>query len=69
MSLPLQDRAQDGSSNALVRLTLAGLLELPSTVPAAPKKLIPEKQLNPGEQYRFHFNMNKCIGCRCTYSC
>ena len=70
MSLPLQDRAQDGSSEGLVRLTLAGLLELPSTVPAAPKKLIPERGLNPGEQYRFHFNMNKCIGCRsCEIAC
>ncbi|HEY2467355.1 MAG TPA: DmsC/YnfH family molybdoenzyme membrane anchor subunit [Terracidiphilus sp.] len=70
MSLPLQDRAQDGSSETLVRLTLTGLLELPSTVPAAPKKLIPERELNPGEQYRFHFNMNKCIGCRsCEIAC
>jgi formate dehydrogenase iron-sulfur subunit len=70
MSLPLQDRAQDGNSDALVRLTLTGLLELPATVPVAPKKLIPERTLNPGEQYRFHFNMNKCIGCRsCEIAC
>jgi formate dehydrogenase iron-sulfur subunit len=70
MSLPLHDRAQDGSSDALVRLTLAGLLDLPSSVPAAPRKLIPTRELNPGEQYRFHFNMNKCIGCRsCEIAC
>ena len=26
---------------------------------------IPERPLLPGEQYRFHFNMAKCIGCKC----
>src|SRR5580765_7763684 len=26
---------------------------------------IPERQLAPGEQYRFHFDMTKCIGCKC----
>src|SRR5205814_7793319 len=57
-------------SDGLVRLTLTGLLELPSPVDTAPKKLIPGRSLNPGEQYRFHFNMNKCIGCRsCEIAC
>jgi DMSO reductase iron-sulfur subunit len=70
VSLPLHDRAQDGNSDALVRLTLASLLELPAAAPVAPKKLIPERPLNPGEQYRFHFNINKCIGCRsCEIAC
>ena len=27
--------------------------------------LIPERPLDPGEQYRFHFDMTKCIGCKC----
>jgi len=31
--------------------------------PASP--LIPERPLAPGEQYRFHFDMTKCIGCKC----
>ncbi|MGH9742978.1 MAG: DmsC/YnfH family molybdoenzyme membrane anchor subunit [Candidatus Acidiferrum sp.] len=26
---------------------------------------IPERDLQPGEQYRFHFDMTKCIGCKC----
>lgn len=26
---------------------------------------IPERALLPGEQYRFHFDMTKCIGCKC----
>jgi DMSO reductase iron-sulfur subunit len=30
---------------------------------AAP--LIPQRELRPGEQYRFHFDMTKCIGCKC----
>lgn len=25
----------------------------------------PQIPLQPGEQYRFHFDMNKCIGCKC----
>lgn len=77
MSLPLQERAQDGASDALVRLTLSDFLEPPATVAAAPAgscqapaKLIPERPLKEGEQYRFHFNMNKCIGCRsCEVAC
>ena len=27
--------------------------------------LIPERPLEAGEQYRFHFDMTKCIGCKC----
>ena len=27
--------------------------------------LIPSRPPQPGEQYRFHFDMSKCIGCRC----
>ena len=30
-----------------------------------PKPLIPERPLGTGEQYRFHFDMTKCIGCKC----
>ena len=29
------------------------------------KPLIPERELVDGEQYRFHFDMTKCIGCKC----
>ena len=31
----------------------------------APQPLIPERALAAGEQYRFHFDMTKCIGCKC----
>lgn len=31
----------------------------------AARPLIPERTPGPGEQYRFHFDMTKCIGCKC----
>jgi formate dehydrogenase iron-sulfur subunit len=31
----------------------------------APSPLIPACALEPGEQFRFHFDMTKCIGCKC----
>ena len=30
-----------------------------------PRELIPSRPLAAGEQYRFHFDMTKCIGCKC----
>ena len=30
-----------------------------------PRALIPTRALEAGEQYRFHFDMTKCIGCKC----
>jgi formate dehydrogenase iron-sulfur subunit len=30
-----------------------------------PRPPIPERPLEAGEQYRFHFDMTKCIGCKC----
>jgi DMSO reductase iron-sulfur subunit len=30
-----------------------------------PASLIPTRSLEAGEQYRFHFDMTKCIGCKC----
>lgn len=29
------------------------------------KSLVPDRALKPGEQYRFHFDATKCIGCEC----
>jgi formate dehydrogenase iron-sulfur subunit len=65
LALPLHDRAVDGQSEALVRLTENGLEIGRSTSP-----LIPGRKPAGGEQYRFHFNMTKCIGCRsCEVAC
>jgi formate dehydrogenase iron-sulfur subunit len=70
MSLPLHERAQDGSSDAIVRMTLADLDPPFESTRAANSLLIPDRPLGEGEQYRFHFNMTKCIGCRsCEIAC
>jgi formate dehydrogenase iron-sulfur subunit len=63
-----------------VRLTLAGLgveeisfadaVGTPAKVPPLGSSLIPARPLEEGEQYRFHFDMTKCIGCRsCEVAC
>ena len=39
-----------------------GLLRPPM---AAPLARMPTRGLEPGEQYRFHFDMRKCIACKC----
>jgi len=78
LALPLHERATDGNSDLLVRLTedassdalslMAGVDEAP--VFAGFPALIPQRPLSEGEQYRFHFNMTKCIGCRsCEVAC
>ncbi|GGG91921.1 DmsC/YnfH family molybdoenzyme membrane anchor subunit [Silvibacterium dinghuense] len=64
MGLPLYELAADSDSAELVRLTLteSGAVSVPP--------LIPMRPLEPGEQYRFHFDMTKCIGCRsCEIAC
>lgn len=66
MSLPLLECANDESSFDLVRLSLLQT-GAPARVVTA---LIPERALEQGEQYRFHFDMTKCIGCRsCEVAC
>ncbi|MDQ2844339.1 MAG: dimethyl sulfoxide reductase anchor subunit [Acidobacteriota bacterium] len=66
MALPLYERATETDSVDLVRLTLlAG-----GAAPALVESLIPTRPLESGEQYRFHFDMTKCIGCRsCEIAC
>ena len=66
MSLLLHDRAIETDSQDLVRLTLIEAGAAPSLVNA----LIPDRLPGPDEQYRFHFDMTKCIGCRsCEIAC
>jgi formate dehydrogenase iron-sulfur subunit len=38
---------------------------LPRRQQLEPRPLIPARPLEDGEQYRFHFDMKKCIGCKC----
>jgi len=57
--LPLMESALlSASTQSLPRQTLLEI-ELES------KPLIPDRPLEAGEQYRFHFDMKKCIGCKC----
>jgi formate dehydrogenase iron-sulfur subunit len=39
-------------------------LRVASPITDAPA-LMPERSPKPGEQFRFHFDMSKCIGCKC----
>lgn len=68
MSLPLLERVKE--PNPLFRLTAKGPVTRhePTEHKAPfgpPPAKIPQRELLPGEQYRFHFNMEKCIGCKC----
>ena len=66
MALPLHERALETDSEELVRMTLLAGGAAPGLVNA----LIPRRALEAGEQYRFHFDMTKCIGCRsCEIAC
>ena len=72
MSLPLLSRATpDGLTFALTRRTVNAASALlvadpPVSAPLARTATrMPTRALGPGEQYRFHFDMKKCIGCKC----
>lgn len=70
MNLPLHERAVEGTSPELVRLTGLTLGEHGIVFPEVVSSLIPARKPGPGEQYRFHFDMTKCIGCRsCEVAC
>src|SRR4051812_46108982 len=68
-ALPLLTRIADDDSG-LAYLTpktrdLAGPLGLLRPSIDAPPSRMPSRALEPGEQYRFHFDMRKCIACKC----
>ena len=52
MSLPLLELAAQGDARIRIQ-------------PAASPSLMPARAPAPGEQYRFHFDMTRCIGCKC----
>jgi formate dehydrogenase iron-sulfur subunit len=72
MQLPLLQRATEGDT-AFCVLALAEVPEAPQTedigfveaLPVDSSSRIPVRSPGLGEQYRFHFNMGKCIGCKC----
>ncbi len=69
MILPLLERARAGDTEFVLASRGASRSKAPealvqiNTEPA--RTLIPQRALRPGEQYRFHFDMTKCIGCKC----
>ena len=66
VSLPLVERArEDGVTFVLGGQLGAGEERLYHIAPVVPAPRIPQHALQPGEQYRFHFDMTQCIGCKC----
>jgi Fe-S-cluster-containing dehydrogenase component/DMSO reductase anchor subunit len=66
MSLPLLKRAtEDGVTFVLTPATHQRLPHAPASQPDARASRMPQRAPGPGEQYRFHVDMRKCIGCKC----
>jgi formate dehydrogenase iron-sulfur subunit len=67
MQLPLLERTKEPSATFVLtprsRASTARVPHCGTTAEAVPR--IPQRALQPGEQYRFHFDMTKCIGCKC----
>src|SRR5436190_491188 len=73
MTLPLLERAKEQSATFLLTTKRvsdsAGAPHCASTIDIGEPR-IPQRTLQAGEQYRFHFDMAKCIGCKyCTWNC
>ncbi len=64
MELPLLDRAEQPESFVAIAASSATIGE-PVTFCGAGTSGAPLRRPGPGEQYRFHFDMTKCIGCKC----
>ena len=65
MTLPLLKRAtEDGVTFVLTPKGSTSAMA-PVAVPVALLPRMPHRAPGPGEQYRFHFDMGKCIGCKC----
>ena len=65
-TLPLLTRATD--DGVTFAMTPRALLRTDSPRPIVetePATRMPTRALEPGEQYRFHFDMGQCIGCKC----
>jgi len=68
MLLPLIERAKEQSTHFVLTPKIAafsGGVPQCGTQSALQPWLIPQRSVLPGEQYRFHFDMTKCIGCKC----
>ncbi len=65
-ALPLLIRAKDepGTLAYITPRLRSYVPEQPATESETAARM-PARALEPGEQYRFHFDMRKCIGCKC----
>src|SRR5437762_3585698 len=68
MHLPLLERAKEQSAAFILTPkrqlhSIAAAHSFTSVDQSVPR--IPHRALETGEQYRFHFDMTKCIGCKC----
>ena len=59
---PVEAGLQVGRTHRDAAAGKLGLLRPPVD---APTSRMPTRALEPGEQYRFHFDMRKCIACKC----
>src|SRR5690242_13925418 len=66
-SLPLIERAREDGVTFVMSRQAPALAEerLYQIAASSPAPRIPDRALLPGEQYRFHFDMTQCIGCKC----
>jgi len=69
MQLPLIERAKEQNATFVMtrwnHASSGRASHCATAVDQAASTKIPQKTLAPGEQYRFHFDMTKCIGCKC----
>jgi formate dehydrogenase iron-sulfur subunit len=67
MPLPLIERAGNDDFRFVLSRQSAHVAReaLYEIEPLAGARRIPERVPEPGEQYRFHFDMTQCIGCKC----
>lgn len=66
MELPLIERAQAANDNVFCLTTTATPTDgLVASLCGIGSNIALPSPPGPGEQYRFHFDMTKCIGCKC----
>ena len=67
MTLPLLDRTKGQDAHFVLTPASAGDRKRARTcgIEGTHVERIPQRALQPSEQYRFHFDMTKCIGCKC----
>src|SRR5579884_2660519 len=63
--LPLLERTTESAFPLLLTTEPATTAGATCALPSVLEPRIPDRLPGPGEQYRFHFDMTQCIGCKC----